>query len=147
MNAVTDRQFCTLELGGLLLGVPVDEVQEVLVSQDMTRVPLAPPAVQGLINLRGQIVAVVDLRQVLGLDPRKGGELGLNVVLRYEGGSASLLVDEIGDVVEVHPDAFEPPPETLEGVLRELVTCVYKLEHGLLIVIDAAKAVDLGMAT
>ena len=92
------------------------QVQEVIRYQAMTRVPLAPTVVSGLINLRGQIVTAIDLRRRLGLaGPADEGLHPMNVVVRTDDGAVSLLVDEIGDVVEVTDDAFEPPPETLAG--------------------------------
>ena len=108
-------QFCTFYLDKLLFGVELKGVQEVMRSLDMTKVPLAPEVVSGLINLRGQIVTAVDLRRRLELEPRPPGMLAMNVVVRSEDGAVSLLVDEIGDVVEVEETTFEPPPETLRG--------------------------------
>jgi purine-binding chemotaxis protein CheW len=105
-------------LDKLLFGVELKGVQEVTRSLDMTKVPLAPAVVSGLINLRGQIVTAVDLRRRLELEARPAGMLAMNVVVRSEDGSVSLLVDEIGDVVEVEEDSFEPPPETLRGSVR-----------------------------
>ena len=108
------RQLCTFRLGDLYLGVDARQVQEVLTHRPMTRVPLAPPEVRGLINLRGQIVPAVDLRRRLELPP--AAETALNVVIRHEGGAVSFLVDEIGDVIDVDEANFEPLPETLGGV-------------------------------
>src|ERR1700690_3732725 len=103
-----NSQFCTFYLDKLLFGVELKGVQEVIRSLDMTKVPLAPSVVSGLINLRGQIVTAVDLRRRLELQPRPADALPMNVVVRSEDGSVSLLVDEIGDVVEVDEDTFEP---------------------------------------
>lgn len=136
------RQFCTFYLNGLYFGVEVLQVQEVLRYQQMTRVPLAPPTIQGLINLRGQIITAVDLRHRLELPPRPEAQLPMNVVVRAAGGAISLLVDEIGDVVEINDDVFERPPETLRGVARELVSGVYKLKERLLLVLDTDKTAN-----
>src|ERR1700753_1262982 len=96
----TERQFCTFFLDKLFFGVEVERVQEVIRYQEMTRVPLSPPVIAGLINLRGQIVTAINLRHQLGLSVRKSDELPMNVVIRRDDGPISLLVDEIGDVVE-----------------------------------------------
>ena len=104
------KQFSTFTVDRLLFGVEVEKVQEVIRYQVMTRVPLAPPAVKGLINLRGQIVTAVDLRRRLGLHPRATADLPMNVVIRHDDGAVSLLVDEIGDVLEVEDENFELPP-------------------------------------
>ena len=137
------RQFCTFYLGRDFYGVDVQKVQEVLRYQPQTRVPLAPNSVRGLINLRGQIVTALDLRCRLGLGEPDKDTLPINVIVRTDDGAVSLLVDEIGDVVEVTDDDFEPTPETVTGVARELITGTYKLEHQLLLILDAAKTVNL----
>ena len=135
------QQFCTFYLDGLYFGIEVEGVQEVIRYQEMTPVPLAPPVIRGLINLRGQIVTAIDLRRRLELRPRPDGELPMNVVVRSEDGAVSLLVDEIGDVLETSPEAFEGPPETLSGVARSLIRGAYKLADRLLLVLDTEKAV------
>jgi len=94
-------QYCTFYLDRLLFGVELKGVQEVIRSLEMTKVPLAPKVVSGLINLRGQIVTAVDLRRRLELEARPPDTLPMNVVVRSEDGAVSFLVDEIGDVVEV----------------------------------------------
>lgn len=137
--AVT-RQFCTFFLDGLYFGVDVQKVQEVIRYQEMTRVPLASRVVRGLINLRGQIVTAIDLRRRLQLTERPSDRLPMNVVIRSDDGAMSLLVDEIGDVVEAQEDAFERAPETLAGVARELIQGAYKLKDRLLLMLDTEKA-------
>jgi purine-binding chemotaxis protein CheW len=139
------RQFCTFRLDGHFLGVEVERVQEVIRYQEMTPVPLAAGAVSGLINLRGQIVTAVDLRQCLGMPPRAAGRLPMNVVVRANERAVSLLVDEIGDVLDVPGDSFEQSPTTLDKVDRSLFTGVYKLDGKLLLVLDTDKAVARGI--
>ena len=137
-------QYCTFFLDGHFFGVEVEKVQEVRPYQEMTHVPLAPAVLKGLINLRGQIVTAIDLRRRLGLHERNGGDLPMNVVVRTESGLVSLLVDDIGDVLEVMEGSSEPPPETLSGVARELVRGVYKLKGVLMLVLDTEKATRVG---
>ena len=134
-------QYCTFRVDGLYFGVEVTRVQEVIRYQDMTRVPLAPGTVSGLINLRGQIVVALDLRRRLHLEDRPAGTLPMNVVLTTDEGAVSLLVDEIGDVVEVADGAYEPPPETLSDIARELISGTYKLSDRLLLVLNTDRAV------
>ena len=141
-NTAEARQLCTFFLHGLYLGVDVTRVQEVFRYQAMTRVPLAAPEVRGLINLRGQIVTALELRTRLALPPRPDTEKPMNVVIRTGGATVSLLVDEIGDVVEVREDAFERVPETLPSAMRELFQGVYKLSPRLLLVLDPERAVS-----
>jgi purine-binding chemotaxis protein CheW len=139
-----DGQFCTFYVSGLFLGVEVTLVQEVIRYQQLTRVPLASDVIAGLMNLRGQIVTAIDLRRRLGMPPRDPGQLPINVVVRAGDGAVSLLADQIGDVIEVEESAFERPPPTLGGEARELIRGAYKLESGLLLVLDTARALQLG---
>lgn len=132
--------FCTFRVDQLYLGVDVLHVQELLRAQQMTPVPLAEHTVRGLMNLRGQIVTAIDLRRRLGVADRPDGAPVINVVVRTPDGPVSLLVDEISDVLELDTDHFEPAPETLQGLPRELVRGVYKLDGRLLMVLDTAKA-------
>ena len=141
------KQFATFTLNSLFLGVDVLKVQEVIRYQTMTRVPTAPAMVEGLINLRGQIITAIDLRLRLDLPARPEDQLPMNVVVRTDDGALSLLVDEIGDVVEIADESFERIPETVTGVVRDLVTGVYKLDGRLLLILDTEKAANLPMAS
>lgn len=135
------RQLCTFFLDGQLFGVDAQSVQEVIRYQVMTRVPKAPAAVSGLINLRGRIVTAIDLRVRLGIKSRDAGTLPMNVVVQCDDGTVSLLVDQIGDVIEVDAEHFETPPDTLQGPARELVKGAYKLNGRLLLLLDCDVAV------
>lgn len=137
------QQFCTFFLQDQCFGVPVEQVQEVIRYQEMTRVPLGPDVVRGLINLRGQIVMAIDLRRRFGMQERGESELPMNVVVRTEDGAVSFLVDEIGDVIEVQRDTLEAPPETLRGPTRGMLTGVYKLPNQLLLELNIASAVAI----
>ena len=137
------NQLCTFYLDDLYFGVEVQKVQEVIRYQEMTRIPLAPPVVRGLINLRGQIVTAIDMRRRLDLPQLPEGRLPMNVVIRTENGPLRLLVDEIGNVLEVNGDEFEQPPETLRGVVRELIKGTYKLRNHLLLNLDCERTINL----
>lgn len=139
-------QLATFHIGEYLFGVPVSVVQEVIRHQETTRVPLAPDAIGGLINLRGQVVTAVNLRHRLGLPAAEDGARPMNVVVRTGDGAVSLLVDRIGDVVEADQNSFEPPPETLDGPGRGLILGAYKLDSRLLLELDVEKAVDVSAA-
>ena len=141
------RQLCTFYVNDLLLSLEVDRVQEVLRPQEMTRVPLASDVISGLINLRGQIVTAVCLRRRLKLPDPPEGWRPMNIVVRAEVGPVALLVDEIGDVLEVEDAAFERPPETLHGPARDLIRGVYKLKDRLMLVLDPDKAIALPAAS
>lgn len=132
--------FCSFRLGEYLFGIDVLQVQEVLREQRMTAVPLAADIVEGLINLRGEVVAAVDLRRRMGLEPLPDGQERMNIVVRTEGGVVSFLVDEIGDVVEVTDRALESPPPNLRSVARELLAGVTATAGGLMLVLDVEAA-------
>jgi purine-binding chemotaxis protein CheW len=131
------QQLCTFRLDDLLFGVEVDRVEEVLPDRPLTPVPLAPPQIAGLINLRGLIVPAIDVRRCLGLPARAAGLDPGNVVLSGRDGPLSLLVDEIGDVVAVDDLQIEPVPDSVEPVARRLLRGVCQLPAGLLLLLDA----------
>jgi purine-binding chemotaxis protein CheW len=137
------KQFCTFYLDSRLFGVDVLKIQEVLRFQPMTEVPLAPAVIRGLLNLRGSIVSTLDLRRRFAMPPLDSDTLPTNVVSQTSSGLISLLVDRIGDVVEVEQADFEPPPETLDATARELIDGVYKLPSGLLLILNVERALEL----
>jgi len=133
------RQLCTFRLDGLWFGLPVSRVQEVLRYQPVTPVPLAPRDIAGLINLRGRIVAAVDLRCTLAMPTRPPGRLPGNVVVHGKDGPLSLLVDEIGEVLAVDEQQLQPPPDSVEPATRRLLRGVCPLARGLLLWLDGEK--------
>ena len=135
-------QFATFEVAGLHFGVELKCVQELIRYQEMTDVPLAPAAVQGLINLRGQIVIAIDARRAMGLAERDPAMLPMNVVLRSGDGCTSLLVDCIGDVVTVPRSKREPTPENTPSCLRGIVEGVYVLPDYLLLIPDLQRLMN-----
>lgn len=141
-SASTTRQYATFRIQDLLLGIEVTRVQEVIRYQPMTVVPLAPPVVEGLINLRGQIVIAIDTRRSLGLTRAEGDALPMNIVIQSGDGLVSLLVDEIGDVIDVPAEAYAPVPDNMPQEQRELINCVYDLPAGLMLVLDTARVLD-----
>lgn len=134
-------QYVTFTLDGTLYGITVTRVQEVLRAHTRTQVPRAPETVAGLVNLRGQVVLTVDLRTRLGLTRREADVDPMMVVVQIGGEAVSLLVDRIGDVVDVADDVFAPPPDTLDPATRQLVVGAYKLAERLLLVLDVDRAV------
>jgi|SRR5208283_1601916 len=134
-------RFCTFYLDYLWFGIAVERVYEVIRSPDITRVPLAARAVAGLINLRGQIITVIDLRARLGFEQPPDGTLPAAVVARSEDATVGLLVDEIGEVVEALETTYEIAPDNLLAESRELVPGVYKLPNRLLHALDLDKVV------
>jgi len=142
----THRKYCTFHVAGRFLGIEIERVQEVVRAQPFTEVPLAASAVRGLINLRGQVVPALELRHCLGMEARAADVLPMNVVVRVDDRAISLLVDEVGDVLEVPETAFEHTPHTLEPGERELFSGLYKLEDRLLLILDTDRAVAAGFS-
>jgi purine-binding chemotaxis protein CheW len=136
-----DGRLCTFYLDRLWFGIAVERVYEVIRLPAVTRVPLAARAVAGLINLRGQIITVIDLRLRLTVEERPAGMIPVNVVARSENATVGLLVDEIGEVVDASESAYEIAPDNLPAEFRELVPGVYKLPNCLLHVLDLDKVV------
>jgi purine-binding chemotaxis protein CheW len=133
------RQYATFRVRDLFFGIEVVKVQEVIRQQVMTAVPLAPNAIEGLINLRGQIVIAIDTRRSLGLPNLEGEDVRANIVIQSDDAAISLLVDEIGDVIDVPLSAYAPVPENMPQEQRELIECVYDVKEGLMLVLDTAR--------
>lgn len=136
-------QYCTFWADGLYFGVSVMDVQEVLRFQEMTPVPQALAAVTGLINLRGQIVTAIDLRHRLGLAPRSPEETPMNVVVRSRDEVVSLLVDDIGDVIDTTGAALAPVPATVPSAVRDVLVGVIPRAEAILLVLDPHLAADV----
>jgi purine-binding chemotaxis protein CheW len=134
----TSSQFSTFFVADLFFGVDVLHVQEVLRSQAMTSVPQAPDVIEGLINLRGQIVTAIDMRRRLLLPPRGLGQPdSMNIVVRTADGAVSVL--------DMDPSTYERPPDNLARAAKDLIRGVYKLKDRLLLVLDEERTVDLMM--
>jgi purine-binding chemotaxis protein CheW len=136
------RQFCSFFVDELCFGIDVDRVEEIRNLTAMTRVPLASRVVGGLVNLRGHIVTAIDVRRCLDLSERSAGERPVNIILRPADGGVSLLVDRIGDVVDVTGDALAVPAEMLNARSRALVRMAYKLDERLLLVLNIEQLVN-----
>jgi purine-binding chemotaxis protein CheW len=139
LEVLKTKQYATFHVAGIFLGIEVAKVQEVMRHQEMTDIPLAPAAIKGLINLRGQIVIAVDTRRSLGLPPLDTGEPPRNIIIRSADGGVSLLVDEIDDVMDVSLAAFAPVPENMPAERKELIEGVYNLADRLLLVLDTER--------
>jgi len=141
-TAIENAEFVTVSIEGQLFGIPVLMVQDVLGPQKITRIPLSPKEVAGVLNLRGRIVTAVELRTRLGLPTRPAGEQGMSVVVEHRGEPYSLIVDGVGEVMALKASAFERNPPTLNPRWREVSLGVYRLDGKLLVVLEVAKVLD-----
>jgi purine-binding chemotaxis protein CheW len=139
------REFVSMTVAGQLFGIPVLTVQDVLGEQRITCVPLALPEVAGTLNLRGRIVTAIDMRRRLRLPPRDKGA-AMNVVVDRGGELYSLIVDSVGEVLSLPAEQFERNPSTLDPTWREVSVGVYRLENGLMVVLDVEKLLDIKRA-
>jgi purine-binding chemotaxis protein CheW len=138
--------YCSFRVGGLLVGVEVERVQEVLHDPEVTPVPLAHESVLGLLNLRGQIVTAIDARRRLGLSERGAKEATAHVIVRGQAEAVSLVVDIEAEVVDVNAEAVDEVPETLSSAIRDLLTGIHQLDTGLLLLLDADRTLSVTAA-
>ena len=131
----------SLMVGGQLCGLPVQAVRDVLSPQAITRVPLAAPEIAGNLNLRGRIVTAIDLRVRLGLVAPEGR--AMSVVTEYGPELYALLVDRVLEVVPTPDGGAAPLPPNLPPTWRQFGTGVYRLEAGLLIMLDVPALLSL----
>ena len=139
------NDYVTAMVGNQLFGLPILRVQDVFAPTRITRVPLAPPEIAGILNLRGRIVTLIDLRARLGLGLRtdKGQSMAIGVEARGE--SYGLLIDGIGEVLKLDDSRREPVPVNLDARLSGFAAGIYRLEEQLLVVIDIDRVLDVGM--
>ncbi|MCW5750616.1 MAG: chemotaxis protein CheW [Alphaproteobacteria bacterium] len=147
MKETSTRNFVTVTIAGQLFGIPVLCVQDVLGPQSITRIPLAPPEVAGALNLRGRIVTAIDVRRRLNLPPRTDGGRGMSVVVEHRGEPYSLLIDSVGEVIEVDEAAYERAPATLDPLWRQISSGIYRLDGELLLSLDVDRLLDFGNTT
>jgi len=137
------NQLCGFKIGDGYYAVPVLEVQEVIKPLSVTDVPLSPEYVRGLINLRGQIVTLIDLRKLFGLEAKDAEDEYMNIIVRSGDSLYSLVVDEILDVIDVEQRTYETTPETLSDRIRKYISGVYKLDEKLLILLNLEKILNI----
>lgn len=134
-------QLCGFKIGDEHFAIPVLEVQEVIKSEQVTRLPLAPVHIKGLINLRGQIVTLVSLRTLFGLE-EKDNEDCMHIIVRSGESLFSLMVDEISDVLDLSKNDYEETPSTINESIKKYINGVFKLENNLVVQLDLDKILD-----
>lgn len=138
------EDFVTFVVADQLFGIPIIQVQDILSPETIASIPLAPPEVKGSINLRGRIVTVIDVRVRLGMEKRDDdSDKGMAVTVEHQHELYTLLVDRVGDVIGISKDSFERNPGTLGASWREFANGVYRLEKGLMVVLDVEHLLDI----
>jgi len=140
------HEFVTMSVNGQRFGIPVLQVQDVLGPQRVARVPLAPAWVAGVLNLRGRIVTAIDMRQRLGLANSEQPGVEMSIVIEHDAELYSLIVDEVGEVIEYDADAIGTNPPTLDLVWRQISTGIVQSDDGLLVILDVEKLFALTQA-
>ncbi|WP_425614085.1 chemotaxis protein CheW [Anatilimnocola sp. NA78] len=138
----SELQFASFQVGDLLLGIDIHQVQEINRNLNLTPVPHAPDAVQGVINLRGEVVTVIDLRRVLGLPAAEFTRSTSNVIIKHTGEQVGLLVDKVAEVITCHSVDIDPLPENLGGIDSCFFSGVIKLQQHLLVVLNVTQALQ-----
>ncbi|MEW6450526.1 MAG: chemotaxis protein CheW [Pseudomonadota bacterium] len=145
MNETTVQQteYVTVTIGAQLFGLPISRVQDVFAPDRLTKVPLAPPEVAGILNLRGRIVTAIEMRSRLDMGPRAPGQPVMAIGIELKGESYGLLVDAVGEVMKFRTDACEPRPANLDERLARLSSGVVRLDGQLLVVLDVDRVLDM----
>jgi purine-binding chemotaxis protein CheW len=136
-------EYVTVTIGGHMFGLPIFRVQDVFVPVGLTRVPLAPPEVAGILNLRGRVVTAIDMRSRLDFGEREPGTPVMAIGIELKGESYGLLVDAVGEVMQLHNSACEAKPANLDPRLSRVAAGIYRLEGQLMVVLDVDRVLDI----
>jgi len=133
---VAVQQYATFYVGNLLLGIDISQVQEVNRQLDVTSVPQAPKCVRGVINLRGEVTTVIDLRTILGLKQTEVTAESRNLILNYKDETLGFLVDRISDILALRTDEINPPPTNINSIQGKFFLGVHALETEILVLLN-----------
>ena len=129
-------EYVTVIVSGQLFGLPISRVQDVFMPDRLTRVPLAPPEIAGVLNLRGRIVTTIDMRRRLGMPPREDNKPSMAVGIELRGESYGLLIDTVGEVMKLGETTLEPNPVNLDPRLARVSAGVHRLDGQLMVILD-----------
>lgn len=138
----SSQGYVTVVTAGQLFGLRLEHVRDVFVPRGLSKVPLAPPEVAGLLNLRGRIVTAIDLRRRLGLPPREDGAAPIAVGMEQRGELYGLIADRAGDVLHLKRSTYEANPVNLDRRWAHVCSGVHRLERDLMVVLDVEKVLD-----
>ena len=137
-------EYVTATIGGQLFGMPILRVQDVFAPERLTRVPLAPPEIAGMLNLRGRVVTLIDMRCRLGLGRRADDASAMAIGVECAGESYGLLIDQVGEVLTLDDARREANPTNLETHLARVSAGIHRLDGQLLIVLDVDRILEIG---
>ncbi len=129
-------QYVTVVIGGQLFGLPIERVHDVFVPDSITRVPLSRPEIAGVLNLRGRIVTAIDMRRRLHLPPRDDGGTAMAVGIESKGESYGLLIDNVGEVLDLPTAGREANPVNLDARWTAISGGVHRLNGQLMVILD-----------
>src|SRR5580704_16341983 len=138
------KEYVTAMIGGQLFGLPILRVQDVFMPERLTRVPLAPPEIAGVLNLRGRIVTLIDMRGRLGLGARDDNAPAMAIGVESRGESYGLLIDSVGEVLKLDDNMREPNPINLDPRLARVSAGIHRLQGQLLMVVDVDRVLEIG---
>jgi len=144
--SISTSDYITVLIADQSFGIPVNLVQDVFMPQSVTRVPLAPKEVAGVLNLRGRILTAIDMRSSLGLPPRDTGKTPMAVGIEKNGEAYGLFIDQVGEVLSLNREDCEPNPANLDPRWRKVSRGVYRLDGNLLVVLDVDRILDFEKA-
>lgn len=144
---VDGTAFVTVRIAGQLFGMPIERVHDMFVVPELTRVPLSPPEVAGLLNLRGRVVTAIDLRQRLGLPPSEAPGRRMAVGIDDGGDSYGLIVDGVGEVRHLDPESRDDLPVHLEPLWAGVAAGIHRLPSEILVVLNVAAILGIPRAT
>jgi purine-binding chemotaxis protein CheW len=139
-------EYVTATIGGQLFGLPIAGVQDVFVPDRLTSVPLAPPEIAGVLNVRGRILTIIDMRRRLELEVLEESRRTLVVGIEHKGESYGLLIDRVGEVLKLPVRSFEDNPINFDRTLAQLSAGVHRLDGKLMVVLDLDRVLKLGTA-
>jgi purine-binding chemotaxis protein CheW len=144
-TATNMKEYVTAMIGGQLFGLPILRVQDVFKPERLTRVPLAPQEIAGVLNLRGRIVTLIDMRGRLGLEAADKNETPMAIGVESRGESYGLLIDSVGEVLKLDDSAREPNPINLDPRLARISAGIHRLDGQLLMMVDIDRVLDIGV--
>jgi purine-binding chemotaxis protein CheW len=139
-------EYVTATIGGQLFGLPIAGVQDVFVPDRLTSVPLAPPEIAGVLNVRGRILTIIDMRRRLELEALEESRRTLVVGIEHKGESYGLLIDRVGEVLKLPARSFEDNPINFDRTLAQVSAGVHRLDGKLMVVLDLDRVLELGTA-